>query len=182
MRRGLGCRPPGARAGGRRPRLEAALGLLAVLAAIDLGTGRAEARRAVLRQPVARSPDATTPFHVVHRLRPDGGYQPGLWDIATLPGVLENVGTMECDTDLGLHSTHRDRDGRMPGVGAYGEDDPDYRGEAYVAEGGRDGGEVTSFTPNEVTIHVEDARPGDHVVLNQNWDPGWSANGVPAAS
>ncbi|MGD0529358.1 MAG: hypothetical protein ABSE49_29735 [Polyangiaceae bacterium] len=169
------------RAERRRPFVEAGLGLLAVLVAIDLGT--------VARKPIAQSfvnpppdlPDATTPFHVEHRLPPLGGYRPGLWDIATLPGVVENVGTMECDTDLRLHSTHRDRDGRMPGVGAYGDDDPDYRGEAYVAEGAATAA-ITSWTPNEVTVHVEHARPGDHLVLNQNWDPGWSADDGPAPS
>jgi hypothetical protein len=39
---------------------------------------------------------------------------------------------------------------------------------------------VASFTPNEVEVRVEGAEPGDHLVLNQNWDPGWTADGVPA--
>ncbi|HEY6464217.1 MAG TPA: MBL fold metallo-hydrolase [Polyangiaceae bacterium] len=166
-----------------RPRalVEAGIALVTVLVAIDMGT--------VARRPVAQSfvnaapdvPDATTPFHVEHRLPPVGGYRPGLWDIATLPGVFENVGTMECDTDLRLHSAHRDEDGRMPGVGAYGDDDPEYRGEVYVAETAA-AATITSWTPNDVTVHVEHARPGDHLVLNQNWDPGWRADEEPAPS
>jgi hypothetical protein len=31
-----------------------------------------------------------------------------------------------------------------------------------------------------MTVHVEGATPGDLLVLNQNWDPGWRADGVPA--
>jgi hypothetical protein len=69
----------------------------------------------------------------------------------------------------------------MPGVGAWGDDDPEYRGEAYVAEGGG-AASVVSWTPNDVEVRVEGARPGDHVVVNQNWDPGWSADGTPAVA
>lgn len=36
---------------------------------------------------------------------------------------------------------------------------------------------VQSFTPNAMTVRVTGAQPGDHVVLNQNYDPGWTANG-----
>jgi hypothetical protein len=169
------------RTGGRRPLVEAAIGLLTVLVALDMGV--------VARQPIAQSfvepspylPDSTAPFHLVHRLPPLGGYPPGLWDIATLPGVITNVGTLECDTDQRLHSTHRDREGRMAGVGAFGDDDPDYRGETYVAETTATA-TITSWTPNEVTVHVEHARPGDHVVLNQNSDPDWTADGQPAVA
>jgi hypothetical protein len=116
-------------------------------------------------------------FHMVHRLAPRPDYVPGLWDVSTLPAVLENVGTLECDTDNGLHSTRRDLEGRMAGLGAYGDDDPDYRGEAYVVEHAATA-TVVSFTPDEVEVRVEGAQPGDHLVLNQNWDPGWSADGA----
>jgi hypothetical protein len=99
--------------------------------------------------------------------------------VSTTPGVLENVGTMECDTDNGLHSGHRDEEGRMAGVGAYADNDPDYRGEAYVPEG-HGTATIAAWTPNAVEVRIDGAQPGDHLVLNQNWDPGWTANGVPA--
>jgi hypothetical protein len=169
------------RAEDRRPFFEAALGFGAVLVAVDLGL---VARGPIAQSFVGPSPelaDSTAPFHVEHRLPPRADYLPGLWDIATLPGVMANVGTMECDTDLRLHSLRRDPEGRSPGVGAWGSDDPDYRGEVYVAEGGAKP-TVTSWTPNAVRVRVDGAHAGDHVVLNQNWDPGWSADGVPAAS
>jgi len=166
-------------AGPRRPGIEALLGLLAVALAVDMGT--------VAREPIAQSfvhpspdvPAVVGPFHIVHRLAPRPDYAPGLWDVSTLPAVLDNVGTLACDTDIGLSSWQRDLEGRMAGVGAYADNDPDYRGEAYVVERAASA-TVASFTPDEVVVRVEGARPGDHLVLNQNWDPGWTADGVPA--
>ena len=167
-------------AGKRRASLEVVLGFVAVAVALDMGL--------VARMPIAQSfvnpaptmEDRGTPFHMVHRLPPREGYQACLpEDVATLPGVFDNVGTLECDTYAGVHMSHRDEEGRMPGVGAWGEDDPEYRGEAYVAEGGASAS-VVSWTPNDVEVRVEHARAGDHVVLNQNWDPGWVADGAPA--
>jgi hypothetical protein len=167
------------RIGARRPGPEAVLGLAAVVLALDMGTVAREsiALSFVNRMPAIPAPFA--PYRMVHRLDPLPDYVPGLWDLTTLPGVLGNVGTLECNTDNGLHSTHRDPEGRMPGVGAHGDNEPDYRGEAYVVERAA-AASVVSFTPNEVQVHLQGAQPGDHVVLNQNWDPGWTANGAPA--
>jgi hypothetical protein len=169
-----------ARAGERRALFEVVLGFTAVAVALDMGI--------VARMPIAQSfvnpaprmDNQLAPFHMVHRLPPQGGYQACLpEDVATLPGVFDNVGTLECDTYAGVHMSHRDEEGRMPGVGAWGDDDAQYRGEAYVAEGGATAN-VVSWTPNDVEVRVERAHPGDHVVLNQNWDPGWLADGAPA--
>jgi hypothetical protein len=68
----------------------------------------------------------------------------------------------------------------MPAVGAYGDNDPEYRGEAYVAERNAPTS-IVSWTPNAVDVKVDGANPGDHVVLNQNWDSGWTADGVTTA-
>ncbi len=169
------------RAGGKRAGLEALLGLAAVGLAVDLGTVARESIDLSFVNRMPAIPAVVTPYRMVHRLPPLPDYTKGLWDLTTLSGVLSNVGTMECNTDNGLHSTHRDPEGRMPGVGAHGDDEPDYRGEAFVLERGPSAATVTSFTPNEVQVHAPGAQPGDHVVLNQNWDPGWTANGAPAA-
>jgi hypothetical protein len=169
------------RAGDRRPFLEMALGFAAAAIALDMSL---IARRPITQSFINPTPyeqDVVTPFHIVDRLAPRGDYRPGLEDVSTLPGVLENVGTMECDTHNVLHITHRDEEGRMPGVGAWGDQDPDYRGEAYVAEA-HGTAEIASWTPNAVEVRVKDARAGDRLVLNQNWDPGWNANGVPAVA
>ena len=165
------------RATDRRPFFEGALGFGVVVIALDMGL--------VARMPIAQSfvnpfpamEDKVTDFHLVHRLSPRADYAACLYDITTLPGVFDNVGTMECDTHNVLHLKYRDEEGRMPAVGAWGDDDPGYRGEAYIAEN-RGTARIESWSPNDVRIRVEGGHPGDHVVLNQNWDPGWSANGT----
>jgi hypothetical protein len=167
--------------GERRAFFEVVLGFVAAVVALDMAL--------VARMPIAQSfvnpvPELVNrepPFHVVHRLPPTPNYEACLWDVSTLPGVLGNVGTLECDTDNGLHITQRDEMGRMPGMGAWGDDDPEYLGEAYVPEGGAKA-TITSWTPNQVAVHVEGAHAGDHLVYNQNWDPDWLADGVQAAS
>ena len=39
---------------------------------------------------------------------------------------------------------------------------------------------MTRWTPNAVTVHVTGASPGDRVVYDMNFDPGWRAAGAPA--
>ncbi len=165
----------------RRRGIEALLGFASLALAVDMGTVARQAIAESFVNPSPPVPAVVGAFHMVHRLAPRPDYVPGLWDISTMPAVLENVGTLECDTDQALHSTRRDFEGRVAGLGAYGDDDPDYRGEAYVVERAASVA-VVSFTPNEVRVRVEGARPGDHLVLNENWDPGWTADGSPAVA
>jgi len=167
------------RAGQRRAFVEALLGAGALACAIDMGLVAREPMAQSFVDPAPAIADTVTPFHVVHRLPPRADYQTNLWDVTTLPGVMENVGTMECVTFAGYHEIERDMFGRTPRLGAWGEEDPDYRGEAYVAEG-EGSATITSWTPNEVVVTVRGAQPGDRLVLNQNWDAGWSADGTPA--
>ncbi len=165
-----------ARLGPRRPLHEALLAFAAVALAIQMGT---VTRGSLVQSFVypAPGPQLEGTFHMVHRLPPRPDYRPELWDVADLPAVVENVGTLECVTDNGLHVTHHDDEGRMPAVGAYGDNDPEYRGEAYVAERNAPTS-IVSWTPNAIDVRVDGASPGDHVVLNQNWDTGWTADGV----
>jgi len=167
-------------AGPRRPLYEGLLSFAAVALAIQIGTvsGASLVHSFVYPSPVAH---ADSPFRMVHRLPPRPDYVPELWDVASLPAVIENIGTLECVTDNGLHVTHHDDEGRMPAVGAWGDTDPEYRGEAYVAERNAPAS-VVSWTPNAVEVHVDGANPGDHVVLNQNWDAGWTADGAPTVA
>ena len=168
------------RADRRRPGLEALLGLAALAMAINMGSVAREPIEESFVIPAPALPAKVSAFHIVHHVPPAVDYAPGLWGVSTLPAVMRNEGTLDCDTDNGIHSLHRDPEGRMPGVGAYADNDPDYRGEAYVVERGPTAATVASFTPNEVHVRVVGAEPGDHVVLNQNWDPGWTADGEPA--
>ena len=166
------------RSGARRPMLEAALGVAALALAMQMGT---VARESLAESFVNPAPvvEPAAAFHIVHRLAPRPDYRPGVSDVSSLPAVLGNVGTLECVTDHRIHVSHRDSEGRMPGVGAFADNDPDYRGEAYVVERAASS-VVVSWTPNVVDVHFEGAEPGDHLVLNQNWDPGWTADGAPA--
>jgi hypothetical protein len=142
----------------------------------------------VARQPLmhafpTRMPDiqdSTGEFHTEVQMPASFNY-PRDWSPPSLPAEIANIGTIECGTFAGLHSYFRDKHGRMPGIGAHGRDDPAYKGEAFVSEGeGR--ASIAQWSPNQMTIHVTGARSGEHLVLNQNWDPGWRANGSPAVN
>jgi hypothetical protein len=60
-----------------------------------------------------------------------------------------------------------------------GSDQSDFRGLVFLA-GGAGRAEMTRWTPNAVTVHVTGGSPGDRVVYDMNFDPGWSADGAPA--
>jgi hypothetical protein len=143
----------------------------------------------VVRAPLGRAfgrpaPHVTDPmgaFRTLQHVPPELAYDPGEWAPSTLSAVMANIGSLDCNTFPGYNNYTRDHNGRSPGLGAHAEGDPEYRGEAFVAEG-HGTAKVVSFTPNAMDVEVRGALPGDHVVLNQNWDPGWSANGERALS
>lgn len=138
----------------------------------------------VARQPLEHAlvtpmpvvPPATAPFHTETHLPASLVYQYD-WVSPSLTAVMANLGTIDCGTYPAFHSYFRDHSGHLAGVGAHGVGDPDYHGEAYVAEG-TGTAEIVDFTPHAITVAVHGATPGEHVVLNQNWDPGWSAKGA----
>jgi hypothetical protein len=143
----------------------------------------------VAREPMARGftnhmptiADSLGPFRTEIHTPPEleaGGYAPD-WAPPALPAEIANIGTIDCGVFSGFHNFYRDGKGRIPGLGAHGRGDPAYRGEAFIAEGDGEA-TISSFTPNRVTVQVSGATPGEHVVLNQNWDAGWSANGSAA--
>jgi hypothetical protein len=137
----------------------------------------------IVRQPlmhafVTKMPatiESLGPFRTETRLPPQLMYA---WDYAplSLPAEMANIGTIACGTFPGLNVYIRDKNGHVPGLGAHGLDDPAYKGEAFVADGVGEA-RITRWTPNSVTVRVIGARPGEHLVLNQNWDAGWKANG-----
>jgi hypothetical protein len=90
------------------------------------------------------------------------------------------VGAVFCGSFHGYNEVNWTRNGRgrPPLLGAHGRGDPEYRGEAYV-DGGPGEARIERFSPNEVVVGVSGAAPGAWLVLDQNWDPGWRANGVP---
>lgn len=161
----------------RRPRLRPWIEVAALAAAFfigrDVATVSRESISHMFATPMPKVADSEQPFHTEVHVPASLVYQ-NEWVPPTLEMVLSNEGSLECGTYPALHSYFRNRDGRTAGLGARGVGDPEYRGEAYVAEGkGR--AELVRFTPNEMTVAVHGAEPGEHVVLNQNWDPGWTA-------
>jgi hypothetical protein len=121
----------------------------------------------------------TAEFHTEAHVSAAYGYDGGGYAPPSLPAEIANVGEIDCGMFPGLNIYLRDAQGVIPGLGAKGRGDPAYHGEAYTVSGtGR--ATIAHFSPNEITVKLEDGRPGDLVVLNQNWDPGWRAHGAPA--
>jgi hypothetical protein len=126
-------------------------------------------------RPAPKGPDSLGEFRTERHVPPPIDYDPGEWSPSTLSALVANIGSIDCNTFPAFHNYYRDGQGRSPGMGAHGIGDPKYRGEVFVAEG-HGTARVVKWTPNVIDVKVEGARSGDHVVLNQNWDPGWSAN------
>jgi hypothetical protein len=141
----------------------------------------------IARQPITHMfatqmpvvPESTGPFHTEQHLPMPLMYQSD-WAPPSLSAEMANIGTIDCGTFPAFHNFWRDHNGNVPGLGAKGVGHQAYRGEVFV-EDGPGTATVTSWTPNEVTVQVHGAQPGDRVVLDQNWDSGWSASPGPAA-
>jgi hypothetical protein len=129
--------------------------------------------------PMPAVPESTGPFHTEQHMPAALMYQ-SEWSPPSLPAEMANIGTIDCGTYPAFHNYYRDQKGNIPGLGAKGLGDPDYKGEVFMADGAGTAA-VTSWTPNEVTVQVHGAGPGTRLVLNQNWDPGWSARGAQVA-
>jgi hypothetical protein len=97
-----------------------------------------------------------------------------------LPAMFAGVGIIDCTLQPALNLWAPKRpNGRPSGMGAIGVDEAGYRGEAFLVSGVGDA-RITRFSPNEVRVSVKGAHPGDLLVLNQNWDPGWRVNDAAA--
>jgi hypothetical protein len=171
-----------------RKRLAAEVALVALVAwvAFDVVTVARGPLLEATRAPAALAADQTAAFVTETKL-PGALAPPESSTPASLPAERANLGTIECNTFPGLSNypgiaaTLPAYDGRPSGIGARGRGDADYQGEAYLVEG-RGLARVVSWAPGAVDVQVEGARAGDHLVLNQNWDPGWSVGGADAWS
>jgi hypothetical protein len=163
-----------------RPLVE--LGLLAgaVWVALDIGIEAMKPMGGALVRNPPHVAEVTTGFHTEAVAPPNLRYDDYDWAPPTLPAMMANVGIIECSTFPGLNVYLKDpATGRVPQMGARAKGDPEYRGEAYVTSPGGYAA-IETFSPNEITVHYDGAQPGDKLVLNQNWDPGWSTNIGPA--
>src|SRR6185436_6922385 len=94
-----------------------------------------------------------------------------------LPAVLAGVGVLQCTMHASLNTwAPKGAGGRPLGMGARGKGATDYRGEAFT-ESGVGSAKIVGFSPNQVVVEVAGARPGDRLILNQNFDPGWRVDG-----
>lgn len=98
-----------------------------------------------------------------------------------VPAILAGYGVLQCNLHASLSVyAPRAEDGRPTGMGARGRGDTGYRGEAYT-QTGVGVADIAEFSPNRVVIELRGGRVGDRLIYNQNFDPGWRVNGVPAA-
>jgi hypothetical protein len=98
---------------------------------------------------------------------------------ASLPLYDAGIGVIRCSTFFGYnHGAWGDAGSTRPlGLGARGEGEESYRGEAYFESG--DGvADVLSVSYNAMVVQVRGGAAGDWLRLNQNWDESWRANGV----
>jgi hypothetical protein len=116
------------------------------------------------------------PIHTYRGLPSSIKYDPGSYGYASLPAEMLNIATTDCNMFPGLANPNRPPI-NTPGLGAIASDDPRYRGEAWVEGGGT--AEITRFSPNAIDVTIHGASPGARVVIDQNWDDGWTADGRP---
>lgn len=158
--------------------LEVAAFAGAVWTAYDVGKVASQPVRHAFAVPMPTVPESMDPFHTEVHVPAELTYSAS-WSSPSLTAELANIGTIDCGTFPGFHNYYRNASGHVHGLGAHGRGDPAYKGETFIAEG-LGNAMVLSFTPNAVAVLVTGARTGEHVVLNQNWDAGWTANGAPA--
>jgi hypothetical protein len=132
----------------------------------------------MFRSHMPKIQERTGDFHTEAHVSGEYQYDGVSYGQATLPSEMANVGQMQCMFSC-FTVFVRDEHGQMKGLGAKGRGDPAYKGEAYT-ESGNGKAKLEIFTPNVMTVHVDDGTPGDFVALNQNWDTGWRVNGEPA--
>jgi hypothetical protein len=159
--------------------LECVLCVAAVLAGVRVVLEAEPIMRESFTAPPLAVRESNIGYYQEARVTPELQYSKPDYGPSALPQRVANIGTIECITFPGLNGwAPHDASGRVQFQGARGRGESDYRGEAFLASGA---GLVTMtrWTPNEVQLELSRANPGDALVLNQNWDESWTANGVP---
>ena len=165
-----------------RPLLEAVL-LIAVLPlALDISAQSARAMRGSFWMQMKQLPQ-TDGFKQHYKVPPELQYVRLDYGPPAVPAMMARAGVVECGT---LHVGYgvwgpKGKNGRSIGQGARGAEEPDYRGEAYTLSGTGQA-RIAHFTPNEFVVEYSGARPGDVLILNQNFSEGWRAGGQAAFS
>jgi hypothetical protein len=168
----------------RARRAAGVVDLMAVVAigwcAIDIAqVSNLSMRHAFWMQTDPQLESASGGFRQVQKVARPLLYEQSDWSTPLLPAIVANVGVIESTAVAPVGVFSRDASGKIPGQGAKGQGDPSYRGE-FFTQSGAGKVNVTRWTPGSVTVSVEGATPGDLLVMNQNYDPGWQIGGVAA--
>ena len=165
----------------RRQHLDLALLGGCLLLAVDIGRESSiPMQRAFWMEP--RQVPAAPAFEQLERVPRALQYRRRDYAPEALPAVMAGIGVLQCTLHASLNIwAPKDRDGRPLGMGARGKGTKQYRGEAFTASGSGTA-RIVSFSPRRIEVEVTGATAGDRVVLNQNFDPGWSVDGTPAES
>ncbi len=166
------------RLGSARPLVDFVLLACAAWVALDIARVARLPMAEMFASHMPKVEERTAEFHTEAHVSAQYSYDGVSYGMATLPSEIANVGQVDCMIFPGLSVFARDPKGVIHGLGAKGKGDAAYRGEVYTASG-KGQATLERFTPNAMTVRVENATRGDLVVLNQNWDSGWRANGVP---
>ncbi|CAN5758478.1 hypothetical protein BH09MYX1_BH09MYX1_31320 [soil metagenome] len=162
----------------RRWLFEIPLLALGLYVAQDIGIEAQKPMVGALTRPPPSVTESIGPFHTENVAPANLRYNDDDWAPPTLPAMMANVGLVDCSAFPGLNVYLKDSSGRVPGMGAHGKGSPEYRGEVYMASGVGYAA-IESFTPNRIIVHYDGATPGDRLIVNQNWDPGWSSSAGP---
>lgn len=154
------------------------LGLLAgcLLLAIDIGRqSSVPLERAFWMKPRAVAESARFEQH--ERVPRALQYRHRDYAPEALPALRAGVGVLECTLHASLNIwAPRAPSGRPFGMGARGVESKLYRGEVFT-ESGAGRASIVAFSPSQISVEVSGARAGERLILNQNFDPGWSVNG-----
>jgi hypothetical protein len=166
-------------AGKKRRYIE--LGLLGVLGFVALdvsheSSASLEGAFNMIMRPLTTAPE----YFQVKIVPPELQYNHRDYAPESMPAMLTNRGVIDC-TMMPAQNVWGPRNelGRIVGIGARGRDEADYRGEIFT-NSGVGTAHFTFWSMNVMEVAYAGAKPGDLLVLNQNWDPGWSVNGVPS--
>ncbi|AKT40508.1 hypothetical protein [Chondromyces crocatus] len=145
----------------RRPWLDLVAALAVVPLALDIAAvAQLPMRSAMWMVPPDRIPEAES-FRFVKD--PPFQYKRRDWAGPMYLAMLGNTGVLNC---YGTPPFDR--------RGALSMRDPAHRGEVFVE--GKGVARLVSWTFNSATIDVEEARAGDRLVYNMNFDEGWRAD------
>jgi hypothetical protein len=161
-----------------RPVLESVLLALAAYVAFDVSY---ESNRPMQSAFWRRMPELSAPgeYYQIKRVPRELRYHRRDYAPEVVPAMMVNRGVIDCTLMAALNIwAPKDEHGRIPGIGAVGRDQRGYRGETYF-ESGNGVARITRWSPNRVSVAFHDAEPGDLLVLNQNYDPGWRGTGEP---